>query len=222
MPNSFRVAELDRLADVKTQSLVRHQPWRQFAGMQADVHSRIKFPQPINHVHVQVEIAHGDMPILRHYQVETHYPRIGLRHFEAGQYLRKHLLRAQPTEDLIQIPHRHSASRLSIRLTAMQVLPHAGFELIQISLSGGDYLFESASQHVFANVIQALVPVKVAAQMQIAAESYGLTLVGREHGLQIREPIVCCLRGRLGQHVPNVIAGGAIELEESIEKMVVT
>jgi hypothetical protein len=68
--NAFGVTEFDRLADVEGQTGGRDQTGSQFARMKRDVDSRVNAVQVIEHLHLQVIVAHRDFAVLRHDEVD--------------------------------------------------------------------------------------------------------------------------------------------------------
>ncbi len=96
--DALRVGQLHRLADVEAQSLRRHQPRRQFARVQRNVHVGILRMQIADHLHLQGVVAHGDVVVFRPHKVDAD-PRVILRvdrgfgGLEAQQRLRENLLR---------------------------------------------------------------------------------------------------------------------------------
>ena len=74
------------------QSFGRNQAHGQFAGMQADMHLGIDPVKIVEHLHVEIEVVHGNVPVLRHHEVQADKARIGLSQFETEHNLRKYLL----------------------------------------------------------------------------------------------------------------------------------
>ena len=56
--------EIDGLADMEAQFFGRHETGRQFAGMEAYVHLGIQTLGEIEHLHLQMIVAHRDSSIL--------------------------------------------------------------------------------------------------------------------------------------------------------------
>ena len=76
MTDALRVAQFDGFANMEFQSIRRHQSRREFARVQRHAHLGINAVEIIQHLHVQVIVAHGKVAIFRHHKVQTHYPRI--------------------------------------------------------------------------------------------------------------------------------------------------
>ena len=68
--DSCRASDIDRLRNVKSQALRRDLPVHELACMQRDAHLWINAAQVLHHAHVQLEIAHGDVPVVRHHHVD--------------------------------------------------------------------------------------------------------------------------------------------------------
>ena len=88
--------------------------------------------QVIQHVHVQVEVMHRNVPVLGHHQVQADDPRIGLRQFEASQHLSKDRLAGQPAEDLIKKAYGYGAARVRILRSTLQQGMHPGYVFIEL------------------------------------------------------------------------------------------
>ena len=92
MSDALGVRLLDRQPDMAAETLGRHQAWRQFAGMQADVHPRIEAMQEADHAHVLLVVGHRDGAVFGHHEVDAHDARISGGHLKAEQRLREDLL----------------------------------------------------------------------------------------------------------------------------------
>src|SRR5215469_13885204 len=91
------------MSDMKTQAFRWDQAYGQFPGVQTDMHLGINSMQVIKHLHVQVEVAHGNVPVFRHAQVQPDHTRINRSQLEASENLRKYLLWRKPAQHLIKI-----------------------------------------------------------------------------------------------------------------------
>ena len=65
------------------------------------MHLGIDAVQIVEHLHVQVEIVHGHIPVFRHDQIEADEARVGSGKFEAKQDLREDLFFGKAAQDLI-------------------------------------------------------------------------------------------------------------------------
>ena len=104
--DAFGVAQFHGLPDVEAQALGRHQPRRQFAGVQADVNLGIDGVQVVQHLHLQRVVAHGDKTVLGHDEVDADEAGLVRVHarldgLKAQQRLRKDLLGREAAQHLI-------------------------------------------------------------------------------------------------------------------------
>src|SRR5579864_15270 len=96
MADAFGVALFPGLADVMAEVGRHDLPESQLTGMERDVHLRILLMQPVEHVHVLIEIMHWDVSVLWLDEVKCDDTRIRLRaavrHEESSEGLREHAL----------------------------------------------------------------------------------------------------------------------------------
>src|SRR5262249_21422156 len=129
--NAFGVTALDGCADVEGQSVGRNQADGQLTGMQRDVNLGINAVQLVEHPHVQIEVAHGHVPVFRHDEVEPHETWVRGREFEAEDNLREYGLLREAAENLIKIADGYLAARPGLCCSAVEERAHLRFSLIE-------------------------------------------------------------------------------------------
>ena len=112
--DALRVTEVDGLANMEAQARRRHHARRKFTRVQRDVDLRINRVQVVEHLHLQVVVAHGDVAVLRHHEVDADDVGIGARDLEAEQRLREDLLRRKAAEHLIEEVNLDVAGRRGV------------------------------------------------------------------------------------------------------------
>ena len=183
VPDALGVSLFDGLADVEGQAFRRNQAHGQFAGVQADVHLGIDAVQVVEHLHVQIEIVHGHIPVFRHHQVETNEARVGLGQLEAEQDLREDLLPGKAAQDLIQISDFDGAAGIGLGRAATQNLAHGGFVAIQFLAGGGNHFLETTARS-FSRSLE-----KSSSQPTSGSESCRLHAVGGVHEFEVLQVV---------------------------------
>src|SRR5579864_6219677 len=148
---------------MKAQSLRWNQPWRQLAGMQANMHFWIKFMQIAQNLHVKIEVAHGHIPVFRHDQVKSHNPRIAGRKLETGENLCKHLLRRKASQDLIQISNRNLTTGSRECRATTKFLPRGLLFAIKLVACLCDRILQPGGKKLFTHGAEIGIPSNLSA-----------------------------------------------------------
>ena len=145
--DAFCVSNLNRIAHVKLQVFGRNKPFHQFACVQRDVHVRILLVQIVEYAHVEGEILDGNVPVLRHDQVQADDVRIGrneagfgARHQEPGEDLREDHFFGFASCDLKQEALLDLATRIGFGRTAVEDLVARASAALICSAGGRQYL----------------------------------------------------------------------------------
>src|SRR5215475_11545992 len=109
------------MSNVKTQAFGWDKAQGEFPSVQSDMHLGINSVQVVEHPHVQLKVAHGNVPVFRHNQVQPDHTRINRSKLEASENLRKYLLRRKPSQYLIKIAKRDVACGESGRRAAFKL-----------------------------------------------------------------------------------------------------
>jgi len=184
--------------------------------MQTDVDFGINAVQVVEHGHVLVEIANGNVPVLGHDQVEPDKMRVGRRQFESEQNLGEHRLVRQSAQHLIDVADRDAASGFSFRRSAFQFGARAGLVLGQrLTGCGGDF-FEASRQQAVAHLGEVAVPT------QLHAQFGGRASVGRMHEFDVFDMLARGAIDHGGDRFGYVAVRCQAELVEGSEEVVVT
>jgi hypothetical protein len=97
--DALGVAEVDGLADVEAEALGRDEAWGEFAGVEADVDGGIDGVQVVEHLHLAVVLAHGEVAVFGLDEVDADDVGILGCDFKAEQGLGEDLLRREGAED---------------------------------------------------------------------------------------------------------------------------
>src|SRR5580704_13250604 len=151
MPNALGVAEVDGFANVKAEAGRRHYARCELSGVQRDMHLRIDRVKVVEHLHLQVIVAHGEVAILGHHEVDANDVRIGGGDLEAKQRLRKDLLRWVAAKDLVEEVNLNVARRRSIARTIAMFDAVAYFECTrELGAINRDFVTQSSSDQLVA------------------------------------------------------------------------
>ena len=113
---------------------------------------------------MQVEVAHGNIPIFRHDQVQSNHARILGSQFEAGENLREHLLRQQPAQYLIQVANSNITSWGGRGRATRQLFLLNLFFFVEFAASAGDLIFQTAGHKLLAHAGEVGIPTNFRSQ----------------------------------------------------------
>src|SRR5678815_503906 len=199
MANAFGVSCSDGLAHVKTQPLWRDHPRRQLTCVQCDVNFGVHAVQVVENAHVQIEVAHGNVPVFRHDQVQSDKARVCLGQFESQENFCKDLLARKPAQDLIEKSDRDLTSGIGFRSAALQrALGHGKIFSEAIAGCASDVL-QPACEQLLALGGKIIVP------SEFLAEHGGLHSVGGVHEFEVLQMIGCGAGSGFGNGVAYMI-----------------
>src|SRR5580700_1301636 len=215
MPDALSMSALDRFADMKAQAFRRHQAHSQLTRVQADVYFGIDAVQVVEHLHVQLEIVHGNIPIFWHHQIQAYTARIRLRQFEAEKNLREDHLARQAAQYLIQIANLNCTSWIRFHSPTLEDRPHFALVVIETLARSCDDLLETTAQQLLTHTGEVIVP------SQLRAKLSGLNGIRGIHQLEILKTVFRRTRCCLGKSVSGTVMSCQRKLVEGCEEMIV-
>ncbi len=150
MPDAFRVAEIDRLTDMEAQPRRRNQAKREFTGMQADMHARVDAVQVVEHKHLAVILAHGEIGVLGLNEVEPDHVRIGGGDLKGQQRLREDLLRRKGAQYLVEDAHLDRAGGCGARIATVLDAFTIGEVPVDLFTIGYDFVAQPGGEEFVA------------------------------------------------------------------------
>ena len=89
---------------------------------------------------MEIEVAHRDVSIFGHHQIQADYARVSAGHFKARQNLCEDLFGRKAAQDLVKIADRHLATWIGLRGVAMQRFIGLGVGGIELLAAGGNHI----------------------------------------------------------------------------------
>jgi hypothetical protein len=151
--DALGVAEVDGFADVEAEAFGRDHAGSELAGVERDADVGVDAVEVVEHLHLEVVVAHGDVAVFGHDEVDADDVGVGGGDFEAEEGLGEDLLGWKAAEDLVEevdgdaagggwLAGRSQCSRtLCARLSASANSLHVGGDFI--AEAGGEELSRS-------------------------------------------------------------------------------
>ena len=99
------------------------------------------------HLHLCIEVVHGDVAVLRHHRIQPNHARIGAGQLVADHHLREELLQRNAAVQFVEVANGRIAAGLRVRRAAVEIAPHLRLGIVDNGARGGDDRLHLAALH---------------------------------------------------------------------------
>src|SRR5690242_7152138 len=114
VPNTLRVANLNCLAYMRTQSTRRNLYWSKLSSMLGEMDVRIELVEVIEDLHVERVVIHRRVAVFGHYRIHRNKSRISFHYRKARHDLGEHLLLGCASINFVDVPDRDLAAGICL------------------------------------------------------------------------------------------------------------
>ncbi len=176
--------------------------------------------QRVEHDHLQVVVAHGEITVFRHDEVETDDSRITCGEFEAKERLREDLLGWKAAQHLVQVEDFYRASDAGLGCAAVLAFGAAGVDLVELFAIERDFCTQTGGEELVArleNVLWCVAgPADLIAEFGCVGERWGV------HGFDVLLVLLGGARGDFIDPLAYVALMDAAEAVEGVKKLIVS